>query len=130
MNTEYICDGSCCERFFLPHPPEKMWKFYEDSLMNDEELIPDIFKIGPMIIPIEPVKDSETGWWYTCKHWNKESKLCNIYSKRPKMCVDYPYGKPCTYCDSTCGTIESKKEVLPAGPVNIDELFAKRRKDG
>ena len=126
INTEFICNGDCCSRFFLPLPPEEMWKKYQEFIMSGIEKFEDIAIIGPMLIPIEP--DKEKGWWYTCKHWNTESKLCEIYEKRPRMCALYPYGDECTYCYSTCGTVKkTQKDALPAGPISIELLEERKR---
>jgi len=38
-------------------------------------------------------------FYFTCKHFDRETRLCKAYDKRPKMCRDYPEGK----CKHGCG---------------------------
>jgi len=114
INTEYVCDGSCCERFYEHHSPEEIWSLYEEYVLTGVDK-GDISIIGPMVTPLEKAEGSR-GWWYSCKHWDAETRRCRIYEARPKMCRDYPYGEPCKYCDSTCGTVKS--EPLPPGGVS------------
>lgn len=43
------------------------------------------------------------GLFFTCKHWNEETRLCGAYADRPRMCRDYPYGQQCGHgCDYIC----------------------------
>ena len=32
---------------------------------------------------------------FECSLWDKSSGNCTIYDKRPSICMEYPYGKPC-----------------------------------
>ncbi len=32
---------------------------------------------------------------FTCRHWNSETKLCEIYEDRPDMCRDFPSEDGC-----------------------------------
>jgi Fe-S-cluster containining protein len=36
---------------------------------------------------------------FTCRHWNETTRLCGVYSRRPRMCRDYPYDKGCDHPD-------------------------------
>lgn len=134
MNTDYICDGRCCERFFFPKTIEEM-EVLKEALQSGskiEELTPNYATIIDMVIPIEPHEnpDSEgnVGAWYTCSHWDTETRKCQIYETRPLMCRGYPYGKECTSCGSTCGTSENWFEEAtnikprPSGGISFDEV--------
>lgn len=53
------------------------------------------------------------GRFYTCKNFNKETKDCNIYESRPKMCSSFPNeclpeGK-CNY--RKCTACKTEKEA-------------------
>ena len=64
--------GLCCDKFTLGEPE----KTEHADMLND---------LG---------QD-----WFTCKNWNKETRLCMIYETRPQMCRDYPEpGKICLNC--------------------------------
>ena len=43
------------------------------------------------------------GRLYTCRHWDTSTRRCRVYAHRPRMCRDYPYGKPCAHCGLTMG---------------------------
>lgn len=120
-----VCDGSCCERFFLPLKPDEVWSYYEEYLRGErEDKHADIKLIGPMVIPLDDEgldgEDAKRGFWYTCKHWDKDTRLCKIYEFRPKMCRDYPYISPCVYCGWVNEEYieEQKEKLLPPGPVH------------
>lgn len=48
--------------------------------------------------------------YYTCVHWNKRTKKCDIYSIRPQMCREYPYGGKCNYAACTWSEKKAKKQ--------------------
>lgn len=118
MESEYNCNGKCCEKFYLHLTPEQIQETYQYYVDTGRD-IHDISIIGPMVQPLE--KDSESsGWWYTCKHWDQETKLCNIYISRPQMCRDYPYRDACNNCGwLNKEYVESQeKNILPPGGVS------------
>jgi Fe-S-cluster containining protein len=78
--------------------------------------------IADMLIPLSPkeakdrIRDSggkiglkeEFAWknrghHFTCKHWDKDSKQCTAYERRPNMCRKYPYGTKCHKCGIVAG---------------------------
>lgn len=117
METRYLCDGSCCERFWLPMDQDGLWASYSDY-QQGFPAIPDIEMIAQMTIYLEPAVTN--GHWYTCKFWDSESRLCTIYNDRPRMCREYPYGSECTHCHSTCGTEDVN--IVPAGPIGFEHV--------
>jgi Fe-S-cluster containining protein len=121
------CNGMCCAKFFLPFPPEILWKSYQKYILTGVKKPSWIDLAGPMLIPLMPAIESGAAWWYTCKHWDTETRLCEIYEKRPNFCREYPNGDICLHCNSYCGT-EKSKEVLPAGGIDIDTLMKGRNK--
>ena len=115
---KYSCTGQCCERFFLPRSPLELWTQYEDWLIAGMSSELDIDKIAPMVTPLE---QEGSGYWYSCKHFDTETRLCKIYESRPNMCRDYPYDSPCRYCGLENEDYQSR-EVLPEGGVGFDRL--------
>jgi len=67
-----------------------------------------------MLQPL-PALDAETGWQlYTCRFWNRETKMCNIYEDRPQMCRDFPAeGQKCGW--EGCTFPSGDKEADDAG---------------
>lgn len=110
-NNANGCLGGCCERFTMNHTPEQRAKsisaeehgeiYWMDNMADIEhcwkELLRDSYSpiqyIHDMIIEL-PADDNGTRW-YTCRHWNKETRLCMEYESRPGLCRDFPYGKKC-----------------------------------
>ncbi len=96
------CTGQCCRAFFLPYSPEAL-----DALaarQPDEETL----QVHGMVVHLGLFDVNPAGGlnpvpchYYTCKHFDEPSGNCGIYETRPKMCRDFPYGKPCPFPD--CG---------------------------
>ncbi len=117
------CTGACCMAFPLPEDPGGLWKRYDHWLRHrhglqqqgddDVPLLIDIHIIAPMVeylgyqtTPMYEVAESARALttagktqphWYRCKLFDQDTRLCTIYERRPRMCRDYPYGKPCEY---------------------------------
>lgn len=90
----------------------------------------EILQIASMVVPLGPVTHAippclaaidqarrrrrgkpdgvyvEIQQRFTCRWHDSESGDCTIYSARPAMCRDYPYGNPCQEpgCTHTAGT--------------------------
>lgn len=95
------CTGHCCERFYIPHTPDELRAKAEDGSLKDGATIAD------MVIDLGPAGRGDgsegdyKGHFYTCRHFDRETRDCRIYNSRPGMCSKYPYGKPCTYDECT-----------------------------
>lgn len=76
------CTGHCCKAFEVPL-----------SLILTQSNIQDGHQIRDMIIPLEETRD---GFWL-CGCWYFDGKDCTIYETRPRMCRNYPYGRPCNF---------------------------------
>lgn len=141
MNTDYVCDGRCCERFFFPLTPEDL-ATKAGCIERGEETYKDgaeeFLTIANMLIYLEPddkpnEETGDLGAWYTCKNWDTETRRCMIYETRPMMCRGYPYGKECTSCGSTCGTTEDwyekekaiKLATRESGGISFDEVASR-----
>lgn len=95
------CSGECCTAFSLPYSPEALLAMPEDGLG---------YRLGHMLIPlgfgdIPRGAGSHRIWegtppesyWYTCVHYDRESRRCLNYGSRPSLCSEYPYGHKCQY---------------------------------
>lgn len=120
------CGGKCCERFVIPFSPEDLREMYQGWLVSgthsspvmskrhqdshsnyrDTRRDPEIYLLYPMLKylgfkytePCNPRKKLKNGsHQYTCKHYDKKTKLCTIYEIRPRMCRDYPNGHACLF---------------------------------
>ncbi len=100
------CGGSCCALFYQSRTPEEWEALIESGDANDEQAF-----VAAMLIPLtdagaryrsnhfgdgtmdkrHPDADLGDGHWYTCTHWDEDTRLCGVYEQRPAMCSDYPY---------------------------------------
>lgn len=94
-----MCNGMCCSMFYIGDDTMETLLKRAAYAEPGTEWNSEISKITNMLIPIYVVKASEfSGNMFTCRHWDKETKLCRDYENRPKMCSDYPYGVHCQWC--------------------------------
>lgn len=112
--TERTCSGACCSALalqWLPHDQIEAERARED---ND----PDRAYVLDMVTPLTRTearerarrfggsgpRDDDTGpeTWYTCRHWDEVTRLCQAHDERPEMCRDYPYERDCTL-SKACG---------------------------
>lgn len=94
------CTGHCCRRFFLPFSPDELKAAYFRKMgaATDGLLLEDIDLVWPMVRFIE--QDTNGGHFYSCRHLQPNGD-CGIYSVRPAMCRDYPYGASRNFQDCT-----------------------------
>lgn len=91
------CRGHCCRKFFLPFSPDELVKQARLAWRKDPAASYGwraFATIVHMVIPIGPTKD---GYFYTCCYYDDVSRNCLIWSHRPNMCSEYPYGNACRY---------------------------------
>lgn len=106
------CTGVCCAAFTWPRTISEVRK--------RERLMLDGATIAGMLVPLTPKEAKERhvafggtqperfvwkrrGHYFTCRHWDEETRLCGIYDQRPAMCREYPYGKECDHGCGGCG---------------------------
>jgi len=124
------CSGRCCSEFSLPMNEQELEEKY-DAYIKDKSAphLKDIEVIYPMLIYkfsrrlIENERgqgsNGETNFW-TCRHYNEETKKCNIYWIRPHFCRTFPNNidrnediqKKCFYSCCTFKHNESKVQKI------------------
>lgn len=108
------CTGRCCAVFALPRNAPKLLR---DGANGDDGAF-----ILDMIVPLTPTRARSRlrrlGYddnlapidgkrFFTCRHWDEDTRRCGVYDKRPKMCSGYPYGVP---CEHDCGCTDDYPE--------------------
>lgn len=93
-----ICRGSCCEEFVLPMSKEMLYRRLQNGeatngSVRESQLLYDMVVSLRRGTPI--IKPSGRYFPYTCRFWDRESRKCTIYSRRPVVCRIYPSGKRC-----------------------------------
>lgn len=114
------CGGNCCESFCTNYSPSE-WSRHAKAIRNKKKTFgldngtrrnvssndKDVLYIADMLILVKEDrrrkhKLNENGtnhrFIYTCKHFDKETRMCKQYSKRPKMCSEYPENTPKGVC--------------------------------
>jgi Fe-S-cluster containining protein len=119
------CGGECCKRFILNYSPKELKKLIKSSwntaigFAEGASVPEDMFVyLGEFNWdPAEPERKYETKvHHYTCKYWDKETTLCTVYAKRPRICRLYPDNDRGDYCKHPgCrlpGNDKKRKEAL------------------
>ena len=121
------CSGQCCSVFTFPSSPIQLRERWEMDGGGPDDLM-----IADMLIPLSPIEAAERaerfgastpecGWdaipFYTCRHWDEDTRLCTVYDHRPMMCETYPYGRECEHCE---GCTEVGREC-PRRPIKGED---------
>lgn len=93
MPDDSRCTGHCCRDIPLPFSPEELHE-KQHTLTDGEYIASMVHYTG-----VRYEKHGLTFHRYSCTHFDGVS--CTAYETRPKMCRDYPYGKPCEKSDCT-----------------------------
>lgn len=103
------CTGACCREFFLPPldqlAAEALWFAVLGDIADAAERIAIVAMVVPVRLcrpgnPMPSGRINEEGeeMVYTCRHFDGAN--CTIYERRPHMCRNFPYGRPCPYGDA------------------------------
>lgn len=88
------CTGACCEKFWLPYTKEGFQQLADGGkTLNGSRQ--EAQKIADMIIPLGFELNDKGRLAYTCKWWDKGTRLCTNYQDRPNVCRDHPVLEPC-----------------------------------
>ena len=130
------CVGHCCKRFPLPFSPDEIQRRALEFLRwadtaarlgtaRPDRADMDLVQIASMVIPLgsEPEADvarrhgyadgkTSSGvegrvYFYTCRNLLPNGD-CAIYALRPRMCSEYPYGRPCEHRDA-CASLAARE---------------------
>lgn len=82
------CPGNCCEDMRIGEGKTR-------ADLEKNENWPEKDQVLEMLVEV-PGRDD----LFNCKNFDTTTRLCTIYETRPRMCRDFPYGKP---CDRGCG---------------------------
>jgi Fe-S-cluster containining protein len=101
LRAEVTCPGYCCERFPISSTKTK----HDKELLRDPVVRGMVEPAGYQLFemetgPDEPPRTVELAVW-SCRYWNRETRLCTIYAQRPLMCRTYPDGYACRFCGLT-----------------------------
>jgi Fe-S-cluster containining protein len=90
------CPGLCCRTFPLNPSLEECiegataiygYRSANGHRIQDDERVVDLLRVNP-----------EKPGHYTCSAFDPVSGNCMAYEDRPRLCREYPYGRPCEYC--------------------------------
>ncbi len=88
------CARVCCSGFETDFSPTEL-QLSLSNILKPECTIEDAHILWPILVF---QYETETGWHYTCRAWDKKTGECTIYEDRPQMCRDYGTKKqPCEF---------------------------------
>jgi Fe-S-cluster containining protein len=103
------CPGNCCEAFTIG-PPElleaRLSHLDEEEAATIRDMVVYLgnFNKNPACEtrsctkePLEKDPAGFSGHFYTCRHFNKWTRRCGIYEKRPEMCRVFPNRGECEF---------------------------------
>jgi Fe-S-cluster containining protein len=107
------CTGECCASFTLYGGAEERFALKDDEVMKNMLTLigKDVFNASEYPAGEEEIYANQYN--HTCKFWDRETKLCTVYDKRPQMCSEYPYDGIC----GTCGMVGPKVENVETATV-------------
>lgn len=102
------CGGYCCEKFYFRYnqSPEDLKN--GPKAKEDLQVIEMVIYLGLSDTNVEGDPLQPPRHTYTCKHFDKETRLCKIYETRPSMCRTYN-----TSAVSSCGLKSCKAPKPP-----------------
>ncbi len=115
VDTVPQCTGACCDP--VPLPAEDYWdmsrnpKIYKNARYIMNMLIPP----GPGPVP----KHGEVD--FACRYFDKETRRCVAYDRRPAMCREFPETGICGHCG---GRFATAHPVAPDqdGPSPLEQV--------
>lgn len=100
---ENKCTGLCCAAFFIYRTNQDQKDTIAELYASDD---PSNIYIAKMLIPLTETEVKERmlkfggtvpehvemkqGQWFTCHHWDENTRLCKDYENRQNVCRDYP----------------------------------------
>ncbi len=120
------CTGHCCENFSLPWDQAGIDKALADTLAGtkvwqDIEFVHDmVIFIGPIeeshLVNLENADNGQKFWAWTCRHYDRENRICTVYDKRPQMCRKHGVDYPCATNGCTFKGARRDPELLAEKP--------------
>ena len=113
------CGGYCCEKFHFRNnlSPEEVKQAGQKG--EFKQVAEMVIYLGESDHDVEGTKSSMLHW-YTCKHFDTDTRLCKIYEARPSMCRTYNVNSW-----NRCG-LKSCKLPPPPEPNYGDEVKLKK----
>jgi len=101
--VENDCLGACCAAFRVAESLDELRERARKHRERDIEFMVDMLvpltseeaeersrKFGG-VVRVDP---DDTRHYYTCRHWDEQTRLCTVWPQRPRMCASFPYGGP------------------------------------
>jgi Fe-S-cluster containining protein len=106
------CSGACCAVFPLSLTYDRLrdrWPWITDGDFILDMLVPlDLVAAAERSIEFDGQLTLTPGReYFTCRHWDPDTRLCTVYDQRPDMCRRYPYRNG---CDHGCSVVGKRTE--------------------
>jgi Fe-S-cluster containining protein len=114
VDTVPQCTGRCCDP--VPLPAEDYW-----AMSRDPRLYKNARYIMNMLIPPGPGPVPRHGKVaFACRHFDRETRRCAAYDRRPAMCREFPETGICGHCGGRFATGAHVDQPEHDGPSAVD----------
>lgn len=104
------CTGACCSAFPLSHDLEYLWLHWHH--ITDGALIASMLialthteaRARMLAVDSQAAMKVDAGEeYFTCRHWDRATRRCRIYHRRPAMCRNHGTSERqrCQHCGTT-----------------------------
>jgi Fe-S-cluster containining protein len=91
VDTVPTCTGACCDP--VPLPAEDYW-----DMSRNPKLYKNARYIMNMLVPPQRPVPQHGDVDFACKYFDRETRRCIAYDKRPAMCREFPETGVCGHC--------------------------------
>jgi Fe-S-cluster containining protein len=89
-DTVPSCTGACCDPVTFDVQHYRAMSRAPDSFRNGRYILNMLSSRGPM--------PGHGAGEFDCRYFDRETRLCTAYDRRPEMCRTYPDEGLCGYC--------------------------------
>lgn len=97
------CTGQCCEELYVD--------IFNIERDNDTYGQDSEHKLYDEMLIFSRISPEHGEPLFHCSFWDKDTRKCGIYDRRPQMCSKFPYTGACQWCGGRLTTEESTGPV-------------------
>jgi Fe-S-cluster containining protein len=103
VDTVPQCTGACCDP--VPLPAEDYW-----DMSRNPKLYKNSRYIMNMLIPPQRPVPQHGDVDFACRYFDRETRRCIAYDRRPAMCREFPETGICGHCGGQFATTGTRRE--------------------
>jgi Fe-S-cluster containining protein len=105
VDTVPTCTGACCDP--VPLPAEDYW-----DMSRNPKLYKNARYIMNMLIPPTRPVPQHGDVDFSCRYFDRETRRCIAYDRRPAMCREFPETGICGHCGGRFTTGDRREEQV------------------